>query len=320
MGMKDCRSRWMRLLVGTVVLWFVVLTACQRADESTDASANSKAIASIVQTVNAAATQAGKSPLNTPTILPAAVPTRTPAPTLPPAPAPTASGESFERSIRFSGQDWKVKNSGDPVGPGPNYFSNSPESVWVDENGQLHLHMIHKDGRWYCAEVVTAEPLGYGSYQFKIISGAANLDPYVVIGLFTWDTGAPQYHYREIDVELSRWLEETELNTQFVVQPWDHSGNRHRFAMDPQADSSTHIFNWSPKSVQFLSFLGSAQSPDPNSVVEQWTYTGPDTPPAGGAVNARINLWLNGGHAPANGLEIEVVLSSFEFIPQAPAQ
>jgi hypothetical protein len=188
--------------------------------------------------------------------------------------------------------------------------------VWVDDNAQLHLKMIHKDGKWYCAEVVTAEPVGYGSYQFKIASGAASLDKYAVLGLFTWDTKAPQFNYREIDIELSSWADKTGLNAQFVVQPWDHTGNRHRFTVDPQADSSTHIFTWSPQSVQFLSFLGSAQTPDPNFIVQRWSYTGKDTPPAGGSVNARINLWLIGGHPPSDGKEIEIVLSSFEFIPQ----
>jgi len=72
----------------------------------------------------------------------------------------------------------------------------------------------------------------------------------------------------------------------------DRSGNRHRFAIDLQADSSTQLFVWTPKSVQFLSFLGSAQSPDPNKIVEQWSYTGAAVPPAGGPTNARINLWL----------------------------
>jgi hypothetical protein len=110
------------------------------------------------------------------------------------------------------------------------------------------------------------------------------------------------------------------LNAQFVVQPSDRSGNRHRFAIDPQADSSTQLFVWSPKSVQFLSFLGSAQSPDPNKIVEQWSYTGAAIPPAGGPTNARINLWLLGGHPPSDGKEIEIVMSSFEFIPQAPTK
>ncbi len=293
------RSRAMSLLLITVALCLLLLTACGQVNKSSDNSTNATVIAAVVQAVNARATLVSPSPTALPSTL------------------SSANGESFDRIIKFSGQEWKVKFSNELVGPGPNYFSDSPESVWVDESGQLHLKVIYKDGSWYCAEVVTAQSLGYGSYQFKISSGAASLDKNVVLGLFTWDTMAPQFNYREIDVELSRWGEETDLNAQFVVQPWEQSGNRYRFAIDPQADSSTHIFVWSPESVQFLSLLGDAQSPEPNNIIEQWSYTGTGIPPADDSANARINLWLFGGQPPFDGKEMEIVLSSFEFIPQA---
>ena len=280
-----------------IALAFVLMAACSPAQNDSDAAANQTAIVAAVQTVNA---------LPMPTLT-SAIPTASPE---------ASSAESFAKTIRFWGQEWEVKESGGVVGPGPNYFSNSPDSVWVDENGQLHLKIVHKDGKWYCAEVVTTQPLGYGSYQFKVSSQAGEMDKVAVLGLFTWDTAAPQYNYREVDIELSRWGEEAGLNAQFVVQPWAHAGNRHRFALMAQANASTHIFTWSPGTVEFLSYSGNAQTPGQNDVVEQWSYTGTDVPPSGPA-NARINLWLLGGVPPSNGQEIEVILSSFEFIPQA---
>jgi hypothetical protein len=72
--------------------------------------------------------------------------------------------------------------------------------------------------------------------------------------------------------------------------------------------------------VEFSSFLGIAQSPGSNTMGEQWSYAGADTPPAGGSANARINLWLLNGRPPSDEKEIEIVLSSFEFIPQEPAK
>jgi hypothetical protein len=292
------RSRAIGFLLLLVTLCLVLLAACNPINKSSGNANNGTAIAVVVQTVNAGATSVSKSPTA----------------------SPGANGESYERIIRFSGQEWNVKSSNMSVGPGPNYFSNSAESVWVDERGQLHLKLIRKDGRWYCAEVVTRESLGYGSYQFKISSRTEILDKYVVLGLFTWDTTAPQFNYREIDIELSKWGEDADLNAQFVVQPWDRSGHRHRFAIDPQADTSTHIFVWSPKHVEFLSFLGGTQSPDSNNIVAQWSYTSTGIPPAGSNTNTRVNLWLIGGHPPSNGKEIEVVISSFDFIPQAPTK
>lgn len=275
----------------------LLLPACTPENSRAAAEIDQTAIAAVVKTVNAAAPPVIASPTVSPTI-------------------PTGNTmETFDKIIRFSGQEWRVKSSGQPVGPGPNHFSNDPGNVWVDGSGQLHLKITYKNGKWYCAEVVTVAPLGYGSYQFKVSSSAGGIDKDAVLGLFTWDTSAPQYNYREIDIELSRWGEEMGLNAQFVVQPWDRPGNRHRFAIDRSAGSSTYIFVWSPKSVQFLSFIGEAPSPDPSNIANQWLYTGRDIPPAGGSANARINLWLIGGHPPSDGKEIEVVLSSFDYIP-----
>ncbi len=278
-------------LLFTVVFALMLMTACNPFDTDTVTSSNETAIAATIQAINATSTS---TPISAPSVV---------------------EVESYSRIIEFSGLKWKVKSSSERMGPGPNHFSNSVDNVWVDENGQLHLKMTHTEGKWYCAEVVTVEPLGYGSYQFKLSSRVEQLDKQAVLGLFTWDTAAPQYNYREIDIELSRWGEDTGLNAQFVVQPWDRADNRHRFAIDPQLNFSTYNFVWTPESIQFLSFVGEAQSPDPKNIVEQWSYTGANIPPAGPG-NARINLWLLGGLPPSDKQDIEMILSSFEYIPQ----
>jgi hypothetical protein len=282
-------------LLCTVMFALTLMAACNRVDTGLVTASNETAIAATIQAINL-------------TSAPTSISTSISAPSV-------VEAESYSRIIEFSGLEWKVKSSSERVGPGPNHFSNSADNVWVDENGQLHLKMTNKDGKWYCAEVVTAEPLGYGSYQFKLSSRVELLDKQAVLGLFTWDTIAPQFNYREIDVELSSWGEDAGLNAQFVVQPWDRADNRHRFAIDPQAVFSTYNFVWTPESIQFLSFVGEAQSPDPEDIVEQWSYTGADIPPAGPG-NARINLWLLGGMPPSDKHEIEMILSSFEYIPQ----
>lgn len=273
-----------------MALGLMAVISCAQFNQAPVSSSNATAISATIQAFNVASTPGG---------------------------APLADiGESYARTIEFSGRKWKVKASNQPVGPGPNYFSDSTESVWVDENGQLHLKVIHKDGKWHSAEVITTEPLGYGTYQFKVASRAGQLDKFAVLGLFTWDTAAPEYNYREIDIELSQWGEEGSLNAQFVIQPWKHPGNRQQFTLDPQADFSSHSFIWTPQNVQFISSAGGALAPDTQKIVKQWSYTGADIPPAGPG-NARINLWLMGGMSPSNGQEIEMILPAFEYIPQA---
>ena len=222
--------------------------------------------------------------------------------------------EAVYRTIDFSGYTWRVKSSETPAGPGPNYFSEQEEDVWVDSAGRLHLRIVFRDGRWYATEVFTTEPLGYGTYTFTIASPIDQLDKNIVLGLFTWDDTAPNFNYREIDVEFSRWQEENAENAQYVVQPWNTGGNRHRFHMQLEGIYSTHAFNWQVDTIEFSSYQGKSAPFDPSDEIEKWLYSGADIPPAGNG-NVRINLWLINGNPPSDGQEVEVVVESFTYSP-----
>jgi YVTN family beta-propeller protein len=227
----------------------------------------------------------------------------------------TVEREAVFRTIEFSGYTWKVKASETPAGPGPNYFSDRAEDVWVDESGRLHLRIVQQDGRWYCTEVFTEAPLGYGKYVFHVASRVDQLDQNIVLGLFTWDDTAPEHNYREIDIELARWGQAANDNAQYVVQPWDHAGNMHRFNVELDGDDSTYGFDWRADRVFFQSLHGHQPFPGPGETeIASWTNTGDDIPPAGGG-NARINLWLFYGDPPSNGEGAEVVIEAFEFTP-----
>ena len=107
------------------------------------------------------------------------------------------------------------------------------------------------------------------------------MHPNAVLGLFTWDTAAPQFNYREIDIEFSRWNTPSSPNSQFVVQPYTLAGNLFRFETQP-SPVSIHSFSWSKQRVDFSS----------NNTT--WSYTGSSVPSAGDE-RARINLWLLNG-------------------------
>lgn len=219
------------------------------------------------------------------------------------------------RSIRFSGYSWRVKNSAiSRVGPGPNYFSSRRANVWLDGLGWLHLRAVKRGGRWYCAEIFSTRSFGYGSYTFTLASRVDRLDRNAVLGLFTWDNAAPAYAYREIDIEFSRWSARGARNAQYVVQPWQHPGNKHRFNLALSGVYSTHSFNWSANRVLFSSSRG--RTPSPAGALQSWTYSGADIPPAG-AGHARINLWLVDGKPPSNGRSVEIVVKAFHFVPKA---
>ena len=225
----------------------------------------------------------------------------------------------MSRIITFSGYEWEVKSMCDieiEVGPGPNYFSDGEEDVWVDEDGRLHLKITNRNGKWYCTEVFTEASLGYGKYIFYVTGRVDQLDKNVVLGLFTWDDIAPDHYYREMDIEFSRWGEETnENNAQYVVQPWDDPENTYRFHMDLKDEYSTHFFLWNRDTLYCQSLHGHpALPPAPEDIIESWTYSGNDIPPEGNE-NARINLWLFNGNCPSDGKDVEIIIKSFEFIP-----
>jgi hypothetical protein len=216
---------------------------------------------------------------------------------------PETSRRRQLRTVEFSGYTWQVKSSVGRVGPGPNYFSDSPDNVWVDSSGRLHLKLSCSHRRWYGAEVVNTQSLGRGRYSFDVDSAVYALDPNVVVGLFTWSDD-PDYNNREIDIEFSRWGDGAEPTTgQYVVQPYDHDGNLQRVT-EPEVSSSTHAFDWRANAVTFVS--ATATPP-------VWTYAGPDVPQPG-SEHVRINLWLFRGAPPTDGRTVEVVVRHFSFV------
>lgn len=231
---------------------------------------------------------------------------------------PVSKGDSITpRTIEFSGYTWSVKRGRQPrTGLIANYFLDWEENVWVDKEGLLHLRIIKRNGRWYCAEIASQKSFGYGKYIFYLATRVDQLDENVVFGLFTWGS-SPSYYHREIDIEFSRWGQSKKENTQFVIQPGVRSGNCHRFDIRLKEDYSTHSFDWREGSINFESLYGYHSIPPyDNYRIESWNYTGKSTPKHKDE-NVRINLWLFNNRSPSDGMETEVIVKKFEFVPQA---
>ena len=218
------------------------------------------------------------------------------------------------RFVNFSGYDWWLKSSTTVVGPGPNYFSDSTNNVWVDTAGQLHARITNRSNQWQCAELVSARTFGYGAYRFELASSVDAINLNVVLGLFTWSDD-PVFADREIDIECSRWGSAADPNNaQFVVQPYNLSGHLARYPTPASDSSSAHLFTWQTNGVAFQSQHGSAMAnPPPAKTITNWSYS-MDTPRTGDE-NVRINLWLMNGSAPTDHNEHEFVIKSFRFVP-----
>lgn len=212
------------------------------------------------------------------------------------------------RTLRFSGLDWVVKAPPAPVFPGPNLFDGNNASV--DAQGRLHL-AVRRCGNRYCtAEVFSKDMLGYGTYRVTLDSPVDNLDPNVVLGMFTWsENGA--FANRELDFEFSRWGNASDPNNaQFVVQPYTLPNHLVRYRM-PSSPNSVHTMRWEPASVSFESIAGTEIASPP---VGQFTFNGPGVPPVG-ETQFHLNLYLNNGNAPANGQDAEIIIRRFEYTP-----
>jgi hypothetical protein len=202
--------------------------------------------------------------------------------------------------VRFAGFEWVLKSS-PRFEPGPNVWTDDPAHIWVDDAG-LHLTVAERNGQWYAVEATLNRSLGYGTYTFETSTDVAQLDPQVVLGLFTYNYVDPNYSHREIDIEFSPRLGLTPgAGGHFTVQPFARPGNSLDFPISSPWDGS-HRFEWRPGRVTFQS----------RGVT--WAYTGPDVPEAGGE-HARVNLWLLGGHPPTDRTRLHVAISTFRHTP-----
>ena len=228
-------------------------------------------------------------------------------------------------TLLFAGHLWRVKGPG-VFGPGPNNFSDDSANVWVDTDDKLHLRITQIDGQWFAAELTLVDALGYGAYRFELEADLDDLDRKVIFGLFLWEyqpCWRPDNWWNannELDIEFGRFDDLANPPAQYVAQPYTRTGNRHQFSLvtDEPLSPTTHALDWQHDAVSFRSWHGHADEPQAGDVIETWTYEGPD--------NARpeeprlhINLWLFGGAAPSDGLEVEVVVSDFTFTPFRPA-
>lgn len=209
-------------------------------------------------------------------------------------------------TLEFSGYTWDVKTAvGEPVGPGPNLFAK--DAAFVDTQGRLHLRVFERAGKWQSAEVVLGRTLGYGRYEFRLASPVDNLDPNVVLGLFTWSDAVQQNH-RELDIEFARWGNPKDTtNAQYVVQPYQTQGNLLRWSA-PADTATRHLWDWRPGDVSFESYAGA-------QLLSLWRRRGFGVVPEPGDSRVRMNLWLYEGRPPQSGQSVEVIIESFTFAP-----
>ena len=214
---------------------------------------------------------------------------------------------SADRVIEFSGIEWIVKSG--YRGPGPNNFSDSEESVWIDNKGWLHLKIRKINGIWHCAEVYSTQFTNFGEHRFLIEGDIEHFDKNVVLGLFVY---ADDNH--ELDIEFSRWGDPgfREMGS-FTIQPYTIKGNIERFQVKSDSLRTTHLFNWQKDYVNFASFKGhyTGLLPSSDYLIHQWNYLGDSNPADSDNLRIHLNLWLFRGNSPVYDNDIEMIITKF---------
>ena len=225
-------------------------------------------------------------------------------------------GSLLAKTIRFSGYDWSIRPSGFG-GPGPNNWDE--DNVWVEGDGSLHLRLSRRNDKWYGAEVLTKDRLGFGRYQFHLLGRVDALDPNVVVGLFNYPTAdvGPD-GTNEIDIEFARWGSPEKPAGNFSVAPsrTGLKGTTKGFPISLQGNDSTHEFTWTTTGVRFQSFQGPADGN--RSQISSWLFQASDSASyvPQKPMPVHINLWCFRGQPPKNGQPVELVVRSFTFDPR----
>lgn len=206
-------------------------------------------------------------------------------------------------TLFFSGYAWNIRND-NLSNPGPNDWSNSPQNVWIDSNGWLHLKITNNNGKWYCAEVNTKQTLGYGTYSFCLASKIDDLDKNVVLGLFSYKDDD-----HEVDIEFSRWGNNFSNNSCYTVQPAPYKSGITYKSFNASIDDafSSHYFLWNRDGIYFESYEG-----DYSTLINSF-YCSRNIDPEG--VRAIMNLWLFEGLPPTDGNSVEIIIKSFSYTP-----
>jgi hypothetical protein len=213
--------------------------------------------------------------------------------------------------IDFSGFTWRVRKVPSDRGGTNNPYS--PENVYTDSSGALHLRITKSDQQWTCSEVNLTRSLGYGTYSFTV-EDTSKLEPAVVFSMFTWDYSVSSFreNYGEFDVDITRWGDPKAQNAEFVVQPPVVPANISRF-MTPTGKLK-HTIIWEPGRVTMFTARASAGAAVP--VISKHVFT--SEVPAPGFESMRMSLYVyrdSNGKLPGLQHPAEVVVDRFEFLP-----
>ncbi len=210
--------------------------------------------------------------------------------------------------IHFSGYDWKIRTIASDRGGLNNLYD--ADNAWTDASGALHLRIKKKGEKWSCVQMDLTRSLGYGSYTVTVRE-IAHLEPAVVLSMNTFDDWGGDQHYRELDVEISRWGDaSSKNNAQFGIQPFYVPDNVAPFTAP--AGTLTHSMHWESGRASFKTVRGSSMQPGAPVVAEHVFTSGVPSP---GQETLQLLFYVVPSDKNPLQNESEVVVEKFEYLP-----
>jgi hypothetical protein len=212
------------------------------------------------------------------------------------------------KPLKFSGYDWHVRTIASDRGGMNNLYD--PDNAWIDAAGALHLRIKKRGSRWTCAEVVLNRSLGYGTY-ITVVRDTFQLEPAAVLSLNTFDDWGGEQHFREMDVEVSRWGNAaSKNNAQYAVQPFYIPGNLAPFIAP--SGTLTHVLHWESGRASFKTVRGSSDHPGAPVVAEHVFTSQVPTP---GKETFQLLFYVVDSEKSPMQKETEIVIEKFEYLP-----
>ena len=217
-------------------------------------------------------------------------------------PGNTTDNEQTNDYFNWCGQEWWVRSG--TGNPGGNTWSNLTNSVWVDENQNLHLTIRKVGDTWYSTEVSTAsDNYTYGVYKWTVSSPILNLDPNIVAAMVFLNGNS------EIDIDATQWGWTYSDRLSYSVAPNAYQSAISYDSSYQDAKDVTYQFDWEPTYVHFTAKLADG------TVISDWNCTDQTSIPQVTGGSILMQMWLMSNLAPLNGQNAEMVFSDFSYVP-----
>jgi hypothetical protein len=212
------------------------------------------------------------------------------------------------KPLQFSGYDWKVRTIASDRGGLNNLYE--PDNAWTDANGALHLRIKRSGDKWSCVQMDLPRSLGYGTY-IMTVRDVSRMEPAAVLSMNTFDDWGGDQHYREMDVEMSRWGDAANKNNaQFGVQPFYVPDNVAAFVAPAGPLSSS--MHWESGRVSFKTVRGLSMTAGAPVVSEHVFTKGVPTP---GQETLQLLFYVIASDKSPMQKDSEVVVEKFEYLP-----